>query len=665
MDDKYLEKRLKLKSEIDTINNELAGLSDEQKSDWSDRIDQIDRCFKQFESDKHFIIATGMLKAGKSTLVDLLARTKKASLTGFGVDTTLRPALITMSDNDKGKILVYYKPNDADWKTAMQSVIDELRGLNPTVNNTPNKFELDEEHLKKTLCRIPSESDNCLTTEPLLVIVEVPNNNKSEFFKNNCVLLDMPGLDSGFSEQSKDAEKYKAFFDECDLLLFVQSSVSPINQKAGEYLKYIGLTRNESTYRHVQNVMNAKYWLKYDVTDEEQKKQAAEGKAEFAKKLGKSPDSIDASYVNLGMAYDSILEDINRIYVSEGETPGQKRDKLLKQSLFTELEQNFIQDLKNNGSFRRIVHCFDRLKSEIENTGNFLENRIKQLENSLEEVRTKKKNIEIKITLIKDSYQKYNFPKEQLTLSYDFKNKLREKLYSDFENLRKSEQYDKKLVPDGTDENVERNIQCKASVLTDFLNGCSKLALDTTKKMFDNAYIDDLVFIEDDKHKTALQIAGDSIEKESERLKNFEIKLDTNLMSEKYNKIGDLDDHFEYQLYEVPKYEKTRVLGILWESKGINFNKRKIYDEIVVWYLQQIDKLIKENKNAVNRVTDIVKGEIENNLKHQLAECETEKNNYVEKISVMESDKVLFKAALIKIRDLVTAVEPRFITAQK
>jgi hypothetical protein len=50
----------------------------------------------------------------------------------------------------------------------------------------------------------------------------------------------------------------------------VQSSVAPINKEAGKYLKYIGLTRDESTYSLVQNVMNVKYWQHESVTDKEQ-----------------------------------------------------------------------------------------------------------------------------------------------------------------------------------------------------------------------------------------------------------------------------------------------------------------------------------------------------------------------------------------------------------
>lgn len=59
------------------------------------------------------------------------------------------------------------------------------------------------------------------------------------------MLLDMPGLDSNMAEIAKNKSKsdYKRLIGECDLLLFVQSSVAPLNQDASELLRDIMNTR--------------------------------------------------------------------------------------------------------------------------------------------------------------------------------------------------------------------------------------------------------------------------------------------------------------------------------------------------------------------------------------------------------------------------------------
>ena len=74
----------------------------------------ITRRINQFQSSRIIIISAGMLKAGKSTLVNLLARTNNASPVGYGYDTTLNPALVKMGarGDSEGAIYVYNLPSD-------------------------------------------------------------------------------------------------------------------------------------------------------------------------------------------------------------------------------------------------------------------------------------------------------------------------------------------------------------------------------------------------------------------------------------------------------------------------------------------------------------------------------------------------------------------------
>ena len=61
-------------------------------------IDSAIRAIDQFKSGIELISCIGMLKAGKSTLINMLARSRSASPIGFGQDTTLRPAVIRMAE---------------------------------------------------------------------------------------------------------------------------------------------------------------------------------------------------------------------------------------------------------------------------------------------------------------------------------------------------------------------------------------------------------------------------------------------------------------------------------------------------------------------------------------------------------------------------------------
>jgi len=646
-----MEKKLEILSgKINIISQNVANnLSESNRKVWLSSEKQIRRAIKLFDGEKHFIIVTGMLKAGKSTLIDLLARTSKASLVGFGVDTTLRPAVIKMSDTEVGHIKIYYKPDGLDWASAMQEVTDNLRGIKDYNKKTVD-FELTEDNLRKTLCRIPSESENCLTSEPLLVIVEVPKNQDSKFFNNDCVLLDMPGLDSGYSEQSSDPEKYKAFFDECDLLLFVQSSVSPINDKAGQYLKYIGLTRDESTYRLVQNVMNAKYWLKSDVTNKEQRRQAKNGKEVFRDKLGKGDVEVTPVYVNLGMAYDALLGNENDISINEAENVETKKHNLLAESHFLEMEDGFITDIQNNGQYRHIAHCEDMLRLEIKKTITKIEQQISDISNNIKELETERTENEKIISIVKKSYEGYKFRPMQFALSSEFVSSLKKNLNSEFESLRKSTKYGNKLSQNTEDENTDKLITCKPKIVNEFLDDCVSLAKSYAEKFFKDTYLDDLVYKENGKEKNAIEYAQDDLRAIADNLKDHGIKLNDEKISAKVNKIGDLDSSFCFSTYDLGKYPvKYNWFGF---QKKIDFRKVSKYDEIINHYKSELEKIISSDNNVARRLTSLVQSVVKDDLEPQMLEYEKKLTALNSKIATLSSDKVVVVDILQQLNEL-------------
>lgn len=646
-----MENKLEILSEkINIISQNVAqNISESNRNVWISSEKQIRRAINLFDGEKHFIIVTGMLKAGKSTLIDLLARTSKASLVGFGVDTTLRPAVIKMSDTEVGRIKVYYKPDGLDWASAMQEVTDNLRGIKEYNKKTVD-FELTEDNLRKTLCRIPSESDNCLSTEPLLVIVEVPKNQDSRVFDNDCVLLDMPGLDSGYSQQSSDPEKYKAFFDECDLLLFVQSSVSPINDKAGQYLKYIGLTRDESTYRLVQNVMNAKYWLKTDVTNKEQRRQAKNGKEVFIDKLGKGDVDVTPVYVNLGMAYDALLGNENDISINDADNIETIKHNLLTQSKFLEMEESFITDIQNNGKYRHIAHCEDMLKLEIKKTIDKVEHQIDEITNNIKELEIEKSKNEKIISIIKKSYEAYKFRPMQFALSSEFVSTLKKNLNSEFESLRKSTKYEDKLSQNAGDENNDKLITCKPKIVNEFLDDCVSLAKTYAEKFFKDTYLDDLVYKENDREKNVIEYAQDDLRTIADNLKDHGVKLNDEKISAKVNKIGDLDSSFYFSTFDIGKYPvKYNWLGF---QKKIDFRKVSKYDEIINHYKSELEKIISSDNNVARRITSLVQSVVKVDLEPQVLEYENKLTSLNAKITTLSSDKVVVADILQQLNEL-------------
>lgn len=626
--------------EIATVSEALKGVSDDNIKVWTEGKKQIERAVNQFYGEKHFIIVTGMLKAGKSTLIDLLARTRKASLVGFGVDTTLRPAVIKMSETEpEGCIKVYYKPDGMDEKSAMQQLTDSLRGLKE-FSKIPIKYELNDNYLRKILCSKVEESDNCLNAEPLLVIVEVPQNNESRFFANDCILLDMPGLDSTNSVQSRDNEKYKAFFDECDLLLFVQSSVAPINKEAGKYLKYIGLTRDESTYSLVQNVMNVKYWQHESVTDKEQQNQTRDGIKAFKQCLDKDNAEIKPYRVNLGMAYDAILGSDDDLKTNKSE--------LLKDSHFTEMEDNLITDIANNGGFRHLAHCADVLRNTLSNTITDTEKQIEDIKSRLSELSDDEKSLKRKISKIKRAYENYQFRPMQFAVSENLIKEIKENLFKEFDYIKSSEKYSGKITIQPEDDNTK--IKAKATYLTEFMNECGVFAKRYIRDSFKEAYLDNLVN-KNDVSKNAIQLAQEELKVVSEGLKDDDITLNTDMISANANNIGELDSTFAFADFDGGRFEPQRPWYLFGFQKRIEYNLNRIYDKIFQHYTAELSKLI-GNNNVTKIITTLLKSVIQDDLQPQLVECEKSLSQMQGVIETLSRDESLLKDAMVTLKSM-------------
>lgn len=392
---------------VDSISGQLKVLKD---SELNKCFERLRRDIKQYGSDISIVVSMGMLKAGKSTLVNVLARCDTTSPTGYGVDTTLRPALIRMRreddrNRDQGRIVVYfYTPPQESAPTAapgasdtdseddnrnkqMEYVLDELRGIEQDSGFPKQEYPLEEECLQAILCSRPEDDRNNYLhgKEPLLVLVETPYRSKEDLksrdrmhvsddilLKEGRMLLDMPGLDSGQADVSKHTRRYMCLLEDCDALMFVQSSVAPLNEKARENLKAILSQRRTASITIVQNIMLSKPWRNADVNNAEQGRQHKHAiglvKA-FAREVNRDGGEPDSFLVNLGMAYDSMFEDQERFngnYILPDTETGDGRvscESLWAASKVKSLEDALIDQLDKNGTSNRIQHCNSALKN--------------------------------------------------------------------------------------------------------------------------------------------------------------------------------------------------------------------------------------------------------------------------------------------------------------
>lgn len=347
------------------LQAELSSRS-EECSAISECIDKARRAIEQFESGSEVIACIGMLKAGKSTLVNLLTRSPNASPMGYGQDTTLRPVIIRMAGpGQEGRLLIYDAPTGSDSGASVRLVMDHLRGLNGV--SVPEGLRLrvlplSNELLTTALCTQPAAENKVLPQEPVMVVVETEYEPDCVLLRERSrMLLDMPGCDSPNAAVVR-SNLYREIGKECDMALILQSSVAPLNELAVELLGSLLGSRSASTFRIIQNRMEAKQWLKPEVLaaqDEGQKKNA---RRVFSVLSGNRSMQVDS--VNLGLAYAGIFEQPERLQLPV-HMPGGVYDTqqaLREASGFCAMES----DLNHALPGIRYAHCLDELRRALQ-----------------------------------------------------------------------------------------------------------------------------------------------------------------------------------------------------------------------------------------------------------------------------------------------------------
>lgn len=321
----------------------------------------LERAEKEFKANLFFILMFGPLKAGKSTLTNLLAR-KYVSPTGFGIETTLRPSLIIKS-RELGIDVYEAVDTKDDQEELFNLVIDVLRGISDdrSIKSRVRKqsYEWSKETVQKQLIRR-------LEIEPLITVLKVPG---GDLLTEQIALIDMPGLD-GVKSNWEDSYIHKWILKRADFLIFIQSSMAALNKSTLDFLKDAYLRSRKPPLWLVQNVIDAKHWRSGEERDAENDEQRQGAKEYITNSLGISED-LRSTAINLGQAWDG------------SEEPKRFGD-LLKQSRFPEFEKN-LKELLNESRIRiQQENSVKGVRTAVNNCKQEFENYREEL-NSLDE----------------------------------------------------------------------------------------------------------------------------------------------------------------------------------------------------------------------------------------------------------------------------------------
>lgn len=231
-----------------------------------DVLGKIRNAWLEFDAKLFFLAVFRPLKAGKSTLVNVLARSY-VSPTEWGKETTVYPSIVIQSPETG---IDQYFPLNSDIERerlaeAFTTVINYLRG-------TVNEQELSKLATKRTLPLNRDELHRNLTQKadrkPLITVIRVPGGH---LVQPGVALLDLPGLDGVQSNCNKDPVQQWVIY-RSDFLLFVQSSMAALNNETIECLRAVVKERNPPIWL-IQNRMDAAFWRAPSKLDEDAQRQ--------------------------------------------------------------------------------------------------------------------------------------------------------------------------------------------------------------------------------------------------------------------------------------------------------------------------------------------------------------------------------------------------------
>lgn len=316
---------------------------------------QIEHCISNYDNKMVVVAVAGMLKAGKSTFVDVITRSTAASPVGYGRDTTIRPVLISMLSESEsrrlgdssGEIIIYRQTDEAiSREEAYIHLFDYIRkGQSSRQCFNRHQEKLSPSLIQKFACQQSSEQN-----EPLLIEVLLRYNPNAEFFKIKDMpvkILDMPGLDSGTAEVAKNKGDFHTLLNECDFLYFVQKTDQVLNEQATTMLRESKKARPLSLFRLIRNHVESKPWLKEAVLEKELDEERKAAFESFREALEMKVDGRMANtIVNLGKAYGALINEDDELLVHGTINLSDYKTELLNGSKYDSLEKELVASIE-------------------------------------------------------------------------------------------------------------------------------------------------------------------------------------------------------------------------------------------------------------------------------------------------------------------------------
>lgn len=268
------------------------------------------RAEKEFDSTKFMVLVVGPVKSGKSTLVNIFARSY-VSPTAYE-ECTARPCIIAKAKKEADYKIRQYRSIGVSSKEqvdAFKSIIDYLRGIaeEDEVKELASweDIELSEENITANLKINPSETKHGFDSEPLITLLEVKG---GKFINDEIVLIDMPGLD-GYAVNQFESDTYLEMAKRADFVIFVLGMSAVINDSSKKFLNhlYFGKNAKRPPICLIHNIHEYDHWHHEKERQTRITVQMAVGIEKIANLIGLKENEVEEikkHSVNLGKVND-------------------------------------------------------------------------------------------------------------------------------------------------------------------------------------------------------------------------------------------------------------------------------------------------------------------------------------------------------------------------
>lgn len=332
---------------LELTNKHYGSFGQEMVDEFRNELIQIEN---ETRSEMYFIMIAGGIKSGKSSLINLLSREEVAK-TQLGQETTLRPSIISRGNEDK--IIVYYR-SDSNEKEALNAAISHIKGFDQNssglkkygVRAEPIEFTVDNTY-KYTATNQATNSQN-------IILVNIRINTESSIFQENIAIIDTPGIDGNKATVNNPI----TLLDRTDYLLFLQSSVSPLNISSSKFLEKIQVETVATPTRLVHNKFSLKQWRKVNGSEADIKS------IENALKLledNLNRKDISAIVVDIGKAEDGLSKDSDILEANLTKT----KKELLDESDIFGLESDLKNIIRDTCKTEHIKKQYGLLEQKI------------------------------------------------------------------------------------------------------------------------------------------------------------------------------------------------------------------------------------------------------------------------------------------------------------